>query len=61
MNTKKSSPRYLSGSSKPEIKNAEENVKAALPSSNPINEHYSPNHSHFEVEVFNAFFRVFNF
>lgn len=60
METKKSTPRNLSGFSKPEIKKKEVIVKAAHPSSNPMNGAYSPYHSHFEVEVHNAFFRVFN-
>lgn len=46
---------------KTEIKAAGSNVKAAHPSSNPINKTsvYNPHHSHFEVEVHNAFFRIF--
>lgn len=61
METKKSSPRNLSGFSKPEIIKEKVNVKAAHPSSNPMNGLHFQNHSHFEFEVFNAFFRVFNF
>lgn len=61
METKKSIPRYLSGSPKPEIKKKEVIVKASHPSSNPMNgAAYSHDHSHFEVEVYNAFFRIFN-
>lgn len=60
METKKSTPSNLSGSSKPEIKKEEVIVKASHPSSNPMNGQSSHNHSHFEVEVHNAFFRVFN-
>lgn len=46
--------------SKPDSKEARKSVKASRLSSNPINE--VPNCGHasaFEVEVFNAFFRVF--
>lgn len=60
METRKSTPGNLSGSSKPEIKKEEVIVKAAHPSSNPINEAPKSNHSHFETAVHNAFFRVFN-
>ena len=60
METKKSTPTYLSVSSKPEINKEEDIVKASHPASNPINGQLSNNHSHFEVEVYNAFFRVFN-
>lgn len=42
METKKSTPRYPSGSSKPEIKKEEVIVKASHPSSNPMNGVYSP-------------------
>ncbi|WP_290393361.1 hypothetical protein [uncultured Duncaniella sp.] len=45
---------------KPESKKAQEGVKASHLSSNPINEISLNGHSHFEVEVYNAFFRVFN-
>ena len=47
---------------KVEINAAASNVKAAHPSSNPINEipDYNPRHSYFEVEVHNAFFKIFN-
>lgn len=47
---------------KVEINASASNVKAAHPSSNPINEvsAYNPRHSHFEVEVHNAFFKIFN-
>lgn len=60
METKNSTPANLSGSSKPEIKKAEVIVKASHPFSNPMNGQSTNNHSHFEVEVYNAFFRVFN-
>lgn len=60
METKKSTPSNLYGPSKPEIKKEEMIVKASHPSSNPMNGQSSHNHSHFEVEVYNAFFRVFN-
>lgn len=47
---------------KVEINASSSNVKAAHPSSNPINEipDYNPRHSYFEVEVHNAFFKIFN-
>lgn len=45
---------------KPDIKKAQKEVKASHLSSNPINEDADFGHSHFEVEVYNAFFRVFN-
>lgn len=47
-------------SQKPDSKKAKKEVKASLLSSNPINEAADYGHSHFEVEVHNAFFRVFN-
>ncbi|MBD5243189.1 MAG: hypothetical protein HDS60_03780 [Barnesiella sp.] len=48
------------GSQKPEINKGKEPVKAAHLSSNTINERKSNNGTaHFEVEVENAFFRVF--
>lgn len=43
----------------PDIKKAQEEVKASHLSSNPINEMANYGHSHFEVEVYNAFFRIF--
>ncbi|MDE5988959.1 MAG: hypothetical protein K2H17_06140 [Duncaniella sp.] len=50
-----------SGSQQPEINKPQEVVKAAHLSSNPINGRMSNNGTaHFEVEVANAFFRVFN-
>ena len=60
METKKLTPANLSGSFKSEIKMEEVIVKASHPSSNPMNGRFAHNHSHFEVEVHNAFFRVFN-
>lgn len=49
-----------SGLQKPEIKKSQELVKAAHLSSNPINGRESSNgNAHFEVEVENAFFRIF--
>lgn len=48
------------GSQKPEINKSQELVKAAHLSSNPINGRKSNNGTaHFEVEVENAFFRIF--
>ena len=44
---------------KPDSKKAQKGVKASHLSSNPINEVDNHGHSHFEVEVHNAFFRVF--
>ncbi len=48
-----------SGAKNPNIEQEQEiNIKAAHLSSKPIND--IPTNSHFEVEVQNAFFRVFN-
>lgn len=49
------------GSQQPEINKEQELVKAAHLSSNPINGRLMSNNgtAHFEVEVENAFFRVF--
>jgi len=47
-------------SQNPDSKKAQKGVKASHLSSNPINESAEYGHSHFEVEVYNAFFRVFN-
>ena len=48
------------GSKQPEINKSQEDVKAAHLSSNPINGRKSNNGTaHFEVEVEDAFFRVF--
>lgn len=49
------------GSQKPEINKSQELIKAAHLSSNPINGRLKANNgtAHFEVEVENAFFRVF--
>lgn len=48
------------GSQKPEINKSQEIVKAAHLSSNPIDGRKSNNGTaHFEVEVENAFFRIF--
>ena len=49
------------GSQQPEINKEQELVKAAHLSSNPINGRLKSNNgtAHFEVEVENAFFRVF--
>lgn len=55
MNKKQSS-----ASKKPEINKSRANVKAAHLSSNPINDKANNGTAHFEVEVENAFFRVFN-
>lgn len=50
-----------SGPRMPEIKEEQENVKAAHLSSNPINGKLESNNgtAHFEVEVHKAFFRIF--
>jgi len=45
---------------KPDSKKSLKRVKASHLSSNPINEHSEYGHSHFEVEVHKAFFRIFN-
>lgn len=48
-----------SGAHLPEISKAQELVKAAHLSSNPINGRSNNGTAHFEVEVEKAFFRVF--
>lgn len=60
MNQKTKNMEQSRGPQKPDSKKAQKGVKAAHLSSNPINEVADYGHSHFEVEVHNAFFRVFN-
>jgi len=60
MNQKNKNMEQPTATQKPDSKKAQKGVKASHLSSNPINEVPNYGHSHFEVEVYNAFFRVFN-
>lgn len=60
MNQKIKNMEQPTATKQPDSKKAQKGVKASHLSSNPINEVSFNGHSHFEVEVHNAFFRVFN-